>query len=170
MTVELPTLNTELLSQIIKWAELSDEVHDPASLAPQEEILPGWGVWMQNHWITRMIIRGNGRSRNAKGQFVANIPEGFCKTGCCIAGQVALQSGWNYISDSECMERDGNVQEVSRIGREELGLTRIEAEALFAGSNEIDDIKEITNTLYQRRGLGTPYPDHAVRSSTFWDD
>lgn len=147
MTIELPTLNTELLSQIIKWAELSAEKHIPYDNR-NEEVLPGWGVWDQNVWFRQ----------------TSTVPEGFCGTACCLAGQAALQTGWLPASEDEgdnsLMSRGKDTEDVWEIGKDALGLTSSEADELFEGGNDLDDVKAITNGIYERRGLGIPYPDH----------
>lgn len=147
--VPLPALNTELLSQIVKWAELSN-VATANPWWPQrvEEIIPGWGLWNQDTWFM--------------GSSATNVKEGFCKTACCIAGQAALQTGWVPEDEGGAttfMHRDGVRKSVWDIGEEALGLTPHESEILFNGGNDLVDVKATVNWLYERRGLGNPYPD-----------
>lgn len=144
MNDTLPILNTELLTQVIKWAEESEK-------APDTEPMPGWGVWGQTMWFRRS----------------SRLQEVTCGTAYCIAGQVAHQAGYEPVWDDAsvahyCRLPGGFPVSASEVAQETLGLTADEATAMFNANNTIADVQAVANHAYTQRGLGTPYPDTHV--------
>lgn len=172
MHESLPTLNIDLLADLVNWAA-ADEDNTPEH--------PEWGKWAQNLW----------------GLEVRN---GVCKTAYCIAGQASVQSGFQFAWDRAPIMRtgygddiqshyetpldldpgstyearseylvypvkevtvDGKVRKVAdtaRRGRsandvavEALGITDYEAEELFDGDNSIEKIVCLAYALAARR-------------------
>jgi hypothetical protein len=73
-----------------------------------------------------------------------------CGTAMCLAGKVALDAGWKFVipqSDIdqgiEDVRKDGSRRSISEVAREELGLTRAQANTLFGPDNKAADIRQI---------------------------
>ena len=185
MTVTtLPTLNSVLLFDLIRWAE-----HDDAIDAAR------WGTWDQSSWGWVKVEDQMKEARN-----------GACKTAYCMAGQAAHQGGYRLLFDtgdvhsvdiemydghhyegdvasaSDCVQqrptnrRDSkgviiwedvpgaDERPVSEVGREVLGLTSDEAEVFFEGDNDLHRLRSMANRFCQDRALPLLYPYDEV-----WD-
>lgn len=76
----LPALNINLLSQIVEWAIVDHEDMDEFVSK-----FGDWGSWDQTRWGKQ-------------------IKNGVCQTACCIAGQVAVQSGFGFVLEKDFYE------------------------------------------------------------------
>lgn len=87
MNDPLPTLNVQLLADVVTWA-----VADETAMDELREKYPDWGVWNQGTWATQ-------------------VRNGICQTSYCIAGQACVQVGYGLvlptIDDPESIERAG---------------------------------------------------------------
>lgn len=76
-----------------------------------------------------------------------------CGTTGCIAGWAALQNGWRpvwsayYDDNANEVVKDGVRCPVGRVGRDELELADDQADWMFDGSRELDDIVRFGKAL-----------------------
>jgi hypothetical protein len=134
--VEKPnTPNRERLLELVAWA--SGEAVKEAAGLPSE--------WNQQDWLTR-------RDDVAAG--------GHCGTACCIGGRAAMMAGgvpcseyggrWDDQDDGYTGGRvllDGVERRVSEVAQEYLGLNYDQRQALFHGSNELQDVVDVVGQI-----------------------
>lgn len=180
MTVQaLPTLNTLLLVDLIRWAERDEEIDHKL-----------WGTWDQGSWGWAVTKEDAKELRN-----------GSCKTAYCMAGQAAHQAGYRLeFNDADTVHRnmwmhdgthidarvatastcvpqydtgrknshghaiwadvpDGEQRQISHVGQEALGLTGMEASHFFEGDNTLDKLKMMANWFCANRNMPPLYPD-----------
>lgn len=86
-----------------------------------------------------------------------------CGTVGCLAGWTALLAGWRPTLEFDGVYRDGVVRPVSDVARELLNLNANQANALFAGTNTLEDLweyaDEFTNGEASRRANAL-YDEH----------
>lgn len=86
-----------------------------------------------------------------------------CGTVGCLAGWTALLAGWRPTLEFDGVYRDGVVRPVSDVARELLNLNVNQANALFAGTNTLEDLWEyadqFTNGEASRRANAL-YAEH----------
>jgi hypothetical protein len=176
MNNPLPTLNVQLLADVVTWA-VADEAH----MDELREKYPDWGVWNQGTWATQ-------------------VRNGVCQTSYCIAGQACVQVGYGLvipmIDDPESLERSGfdfagyDEEDIKRAlhevnanscapkvfaglddkgrpkyrldydqersipdaAREALGIDPAEGSALFEGNNSITDVVTMATMIAKARG------------------
>lgn len=86
------------------------------------------------------------------------LPEGVgpkCGTACCIAGHIALMTGWSPIPidpDSAwfrtlVVERDGAEGDVDEVAAEAIGVSDPDVDQLFRPSNTLDELWRIAAEL-----------------------
>ncbi len=116
-----PTPDNNRIDRLIDWAEASAKAQD--------------GAWDQHHWA---IIRP-------------------CGTSYCIAGKVLEEEGvkfiWSRVSLNSVgsltvqADHEGTPKLIPLFAQEVLGLIDAEADALFKGSNSIDDLKLVAKKI-----------------------
>jgi hypothetical protein len=85
----------------------------------------------------------------------------ICGTTACVAGRVALFSGWRPVFNPPCglafcdchthtglVEKDGQRRRVSGVAQDLLGIDDDTADDLFFGGNDVDDIHRIQAELH----------------------
>lgn len=165
-STNLPTLNVELLRDLVTWA-----YGDHVAAGESAEEYPGWGHWDQNVWATE--------ARN-----------GVCQTSYCIAGQAAMQVGMGLCLDHDWDDTDGtehytavdcapktfvglddkgrpryvldreHSRRIPDVAREALGLTDDEANTLFDGTNTLDIVVGLALAYARARNVDLGLPDH----------
>lgn len=174
-TTDLPTLNVDLLVDLLKWAG-QEELHLEKVYAKR-----GWPAWYQAAWVAS----ANGGEATV------------CGSKACIAGNAVIQSGewipaplfvditkkpddpkrhpYNWGEDytvvpvkTKGWDQRGNPIQVRDKKRSKsyvdaeaakiLGLTRPEASALFAGHNTLADVVQVAVLVADRRGVTLPLP------------
>lgn len=176
MNNPLPTLNVQLLADVVTWA-----VADEKALTDLQAKYPDWGVWNQGTWATQ-------------------VRNGICQTSYCIAGQAATQVGyglcvplyddpatWEHTGydftgyDDEYIKRElsevnanhcapkvfaglddhgrpkyrldyTEERAIPDVAREALGLEPNESSALFEGGNNIATVVTIAFMVAKARG------------------
>lgn len=164
-TYTLPTLNVELLTNLITWA-----VADKKRLDRFAERFANWGTWKQSKWAHRP----EGESANV------------CGTAFCIAGQAVVQVGYMPVfespwdeSASHCAPRvfaglgpqglptfepDRNEENhvvISDLAKTVLGLTSEESNALFYGDNTLGNVVATALLIANARQVALDLPDEA---------
>lgn len=89
-----------------------------------------------------------------------------CGTGGCLAGNYALSQGCVPVWDdgafdgssvgddtNAIMTLDGQTRAVADWATEELGLTAVEAKALFAGTNTLSELRRIVGWIIDKREM-----------------
>lgn len=77
----------------------------------------------------------------------------WCGTKSCIAGHVALETGWTPVRESDLVKttafvhRNGVERLVPEVAREALGLDGYDAARLFHSANGIETLWDIANDL-----------------------
>jgi hypothetical protein len=120
----------------------------------EEEAAKGSGSrWDQCHWA---ISRG--------GTAVEPTPD-TCGTAFCFAGWAAVLDGaqlhWGKGYESGALvwvaefqrRADGYMDDISEYAQRSLGLTSDEANVLFLGSNTLDDLRAIVQSLVDGEGV-----------------
>lgn len=149
------TLNVKKILEVWDWLNFSQG-------------RDGQPLWYQATWVTELEIdnrvskafldhSGNGyRDLVAQGE-----TEGYCGTGCCVAGFVALPAthfnrngGTSLLTQFEI---DGEkyrlkCQDWQEAGQLILGISYNEASQLFYGDNTKEDIKRIFNDILAAHG------------------
>lgn len=176
MNDPLPTLNVQLLADVVTWA-----VADEKAMDELREKYPEWGAWNQGTWATQ-------------------VRNGVCQTSYCIAGQACVQVGYGLvlpqIDDPDSLEHSGfdfegyDEEDIKRAlhevnantcapkvfaglddkgrpryrldydqeraipdaAREALGITSFEGSALFEGNNSITEVVTIATLIAKARG------------------
>lgn len=138
MTATTPQPDVKRLIHLAEWAAAQE--------ARRRLDLPS--EWDQNHWLLNL------------GEVLTEVAP--CGTACCIAGKVTLEDGWlpnaavdspeNWtISESEdyVIKVDksgkpvGDARYVPEVAQEILGLTDDQANRLFDGDNDLDDVLDV---------------------------
>lgn len=137
-TEEPPVPNLPLLRKILAQIDA----------VPESWVQSTWGlVWNS---LTGDIIADQ---RRQSGQARAT-----CGTAYCIAGHVAVLTGWEPSgwsmgeASSYWMDEDGRERRVSVIARDALGLTNEEAEMLFHGDNSRSEVQLLAEIIASRAG------------------
>lgn len=188
-TIELPTLNTSLLVELLTWAGRSE--------LPLPGDFEGWPKWEQSTW------------------FRSSFDAPICQTAACMAGEAAMHDG-DWVIDAfvdsfddtvhdrvvrpgysvwavpvtwatgagwhkPCEQEDGpgpchggwrsrKVRDKTRhhrtiesVGQEKIGLTDNEAIAFFNGSNTLEDLLHLAGLFAEERGVDLDlHPDLVV--------
>lgn len=99
--------------------------------------------WDQGSWFTKFDA-GTPESRN------------YCSTACCIAGYVVERDGgvprfimpsYNALQATAARMPDGELVIIEEYAREVLGLTEDQADALFGGGNDYNDIVSVIGQI-----------------------
>lgn len=135
--------DTEYLANLLAWAEEENEKLERGESSE----------WDQGNWITLPFEYSllDGRSED----LLASVP---CGTACCIAGKVALEAGgrpavvgigtdFPHYAGSLVNMPDGTKVGVDEFAARRLGITGDQAEVLFSGSNDIEDLRLIIGAL-----------------------
>jgi uncharacterized Fe-S radical SAM superfamily protein PflX len=85
----------------------------------------------------------------------------FCGTTACVAGHVALLSGWRPVFKAPCelafcdcqtftsqVEKDGERRRVSDLAQDLLQIDADTADRLFYGGNTVDDLHQVVKELH----------------------
>lgn len=156
---DIPAMNVELMGDVLTWATA-----DECAIQELKEKFPEWGEWKQGRWAEE--------ARN-----------GICQTSYCIAGQAAHQVGYMPILESvygnedrtilqatDCAPRkfagldekgkpkfipdpEAPARHISTVGREALGITSYEADALFSGENDLGTVVAMALGFARVRGV-----------------
>lgn len=133
----LPVLNVTLLRDVVQWARASQEAKKESGWQGLAEVqVNGYATvdgeplvmeWQQDTWN--------------------------CGTACCIAGAAGLAIGAKYDDDTgAALLGDRQVGWFS-LGAEALGLADFEADALFHGGNDLEDVEAVAEAIAEGRGL-----------------
>jgi hypothetical protein len=143
-----PVPDIPRLRKTVEWAEA-------------QAARPDGGQWRQSNWYSFLDAEPYlemGTEVTVTDEGVAS-EEGFCKTAFCIAGKAVIDSGqfvlravgsnsWLVVYD----QATGQHFPWGAAGATVLGLTSAEAEALFAGSNTIEDVRRVAEEIAARVG------------------
>lgn len=171
---DLPVLNVELLTDLVKWAG-QDEAHLERVYQAK-----GWPEWYQGVWIQA----SNGGEAT------------MCGTKACIAGNAVMQSeGWipgplfidftkppgaeerrpydsrDYLAvpikvtgwqadNHPLYERDEarDLTTIDTVATDVLGLTSYESSALFDADNSLADVVQLALLIAETRGVELSLP------------
>jgi hypothetical protein len=188
----LPVLNTIMIFDLIRWAELSESGRGGATL---RERFPNWGVWDQSNWASLTNETPAKLDLTTLPRVPTEAEGGVCNTSYCMAGQAVTQSDYRLVYNSRIVEGretvyaetampqrpSGQVSKrgwaiwedvpgahavaVEFAGAQVLGLTPAEADLFFGGDNGIYDLKIMVNRFALARGLPFLFPDEVA-----WDD
>lgn len=86
----------------------------------------------------------------------------LCGSKACIAGWAALLNGWKLVYNrygeaNSDVVRDGIVKHISTAGQNELELTSPQADYMFHGDRDLDEIKELGKALANNPDLDPEY-------------
>lgn len=152
-TIDLPALNVPLLKSLVTWAA-ADQAHlDDLAARFKEE---GWGHWDQERWAKEVR---NGHCQTAyciAGQAAAQVGYAPVFDAVALPYLSEVENGDVYITGTCAPRRfaglgptgmpvyepntDAGTRQISDVGREAIGLSYDEANALFEGSNSLQDI------------------------------
>lgn len=136
----MTTPNRERLIRLAHWVSAEEE--------KRQQGLPS--EWDQSMWLVR--------KRSAT-----------CGTACCLAGKVAMEDGakpiprdpdttereWSDVEDGNVASRfrlpDGTVNWVDGYAQRVLGLNDHQADRLFAGSNDLNDVLDVIEDIIGER-------------------
>lgn len=129
------TPNVPMLRKLVEWVEAEEQAKMASSLMDR---LPGKGQdewWDQGVWV----------------RFYRSRSTGWCATGCCAAGHIAVMEAKSFITSDEsdpenfvyCRDQDDRVWSIPEFAAEQLGLLAWEQSAMFSGSNGAAGIREI---------------------------
>lgn len=97
----------------------------------------------QKEWRDREWIQGSWF-------MVRESDTGFCGTACCVAGWVAMQDesvtmevGPYGEPTDRVTTSGGHTMHVAEYARDRLGLEEWEADVLFSGANDAEDIRHL---------------------------
>jgi hypothetical protein len=185
----LPALDTVLLFDLIRWAE-QDEAIDHAWWGTWDQ--SSWGWVMTDEEVK---ARRNGSCKTAycmAGQAAHQagyrLVFDYSDT---ITREIDMHDGTHFdghvATASTCVpQRDtgrknskgypifedvpgGEVEQVSIVGRQALGLTHAESDYFFEGDNGIDALKMMANRFCQDRGQPLLFPDWEVYDPDDYD-
>lgn len=123
-------VNVPLLRKAVEWAEA-----EWAKGTDEDGRLVG--DWYQGEWVVTAEERDGYETLAAS-----------CDTAYCIAGYVGvLALGPDAFDRSWWFDEDEGVTHVSEVAQRALGLTTFEADALFKGSNTIEDVRRIAEGI-----------------------
>jgi hypothetical protein len=133
-------------------------------------------LWNQNVWAEVNI---NGFDGDTLKRMILDDPENpACGTAMCFAGHACNLSGWRpffrpvttwggeldgksneYMLDSSihsdvCRNKAGEVASVKQKATELLGINLSDADALFDGNNDLDELREMAAHLKEHGHLG----------------
>lgn len=123
-------VNIPLLRKAVEWAEA--EAAKP----------PGQCLWLQAEWMTFPEDHKSEHSWSA-GLREENGLTAECGTTHCIAGWIGATMGDGF--DRNWVNAEGVA--VEEFAAEALGLSRCDAMALFRGTNTIEDVRRIAESL-----------------------
>jgi hypothetical protein len=143
--------DTEYLASLLAWAEDENEKRKRGERSE----------WDQGNWIT-LPASFNGLLDDHPGVPLVSLP---CGTACCIAGKVALDAGGlpalvgagtsaPHYAGSIVDMPDGTKVGVDTFAAERLGITVDQAEVLFSGSNDIEDLRLIIGAIIADSHIG----------------
>lgn len=168
----LPELNTDMIYDLIKWAEADQK-------GENDSLFKTWGKWDQGLWAN-----GPKKSKKVGAQEIKET--NLCGTAFCMAGQAVAQSDYRMILESGegdswgatyCVrvEPTGKVtgkgvplyrdvpgaraERISQVARKVLGLASDEVDFFFEGTNSLYTLKAVANGMCARRGLDVMFPD-----------
>jgi hypothetical protein len=183
MTTATQTLNSLLLYDRIKWAEAGERLDDH----------PSWGHWGQGSWAVMNDVDED-LFAELNLPVVTIGEANVCRTSHCIAGSAVVEAGYRLIYSGEpdryrqsivaddCIEQydtglkdlkgqaiwldvPGARQEsIGGAGARVLGLSEEEADLLFDGDNDVDDLMRKANMFCANRRLPLLFPDEPI-----WD-
>lgn len=172
MTIEREIPNTELLKELVEWVEHQDSlpVEDPerkwnqhAWAAIKEELIQ---YTQDSGYLGRIVLEIKEESRDPN----------VCGTAYCVAGKVVVDAGYKFLFDdydgmaTMAVPKDVTVlynedgvtvgydermrlnalafaSTVDEIARDLLGISKDEAQQLFAASNTSSDIRMVAERI-----------------------
>lgn len=124
--------NIPLLRKMVEWAEEQEALTYNAD---------GGRVWDQALWFGMVTGRRQGQD--------------WCRTTCCIAGQVALLDGWEPVFDddgyADSVTLDGETRLVAEVAARTLGLNAPQAIDLFRSTNSAATIRIVAERIAGER-------------------
>jgi hypothetical protein len=139
-------VNEELLQRVVKRLRAKPEQWDQ----------DGWVILSEDD-VCEVFTRGRpyGDRNVIIGDFA--LMEGFCGTKACLAGHTVLEAGdeimiWDSDPETgtfECIDDKGNVHNIEIRAQELLGLTRDQADVLFAPHSDSLRVPDISRDLDQ---------------------
>lgn len=118
--------------------------------------------WCQGTWITAYWKRDSVLGRDVEchsliksenGKLAFEGWEGFCGTAFCLAGNIAIDTAplgtiFKYRANGQwdmILPDTEEPVELSKWAAEQVGLTNIQAEHMFAASNDIPQLRQFTD-------------------------
>ena len=99
--------------------------------------------WIQGEWITPLARDGS----------ITEVVSDWCGTAGCFAGHRAFLDGavpivaHGVVSRSRVLLPDGQITGVEVYAEDRLRLTNTQSLRLFAGSNSLEDLKQIVDQI-----------------------
>ena len=119
--------NVELLDKVMKFIEHNEH------------------AWNQNSWAR---VVQNGFSYDEMRDFIAEDPQNpLCGTQRCFAGHTVAFEGWLPLFEPgdrttyDCQNKAGDKADIGVKARELLGIDNYTADLLFAGANDLEDLR-----------------------------
>ena len=139
----MTTLNVPLIRKGVDW------VLEQNALADDHENRQ----WDQATWATldRNVLKAAMAAQNRH--------DPMCGTSMCLAGFVAYITGWKFhfpldlnYEGADRAVKDGIARDIPMIAIDELGITREQADTLFAPSNSAEDIQYYAEQIVEAAG------------------
>jgi len=152
-------VNTELLDKVLDYIEANND------------------LWNQNVWAEVNI---NGFDGDTLKRMILDDPENpACGTAMCFAGHACNLSGWRpffrpvttwggelddrsnefmlgqAIHSDTCRNKAGEVASVKGKAMDLLGINSLDADHLFDGNNDLDQLREMVDHLKEHGSLTT---------------
>lgn len=149
------SFNIERLREAVAWAE--------------REAAKPKGKWDQTSWARGKVGR-NRKFTAIDGLMYDNdsatvLVEVKCKTAYCVAGHLCADQKDAFVTYDWAADYDGKVSadyvipkgtteaiSIETRAADLLGITAREAEALFEGANDLDDVRRIARRIAKKRG------------------
>jgi len=151
-TSSLPELNHALLEECVSWAYWSAQDDKTSGV-----------TWNQGRWVfqnecgTSFCIAGYASFASGHTEMREPPLEETCQLEDCVNCQTKPGVPALHVTGLDLIgwDRDASTMDEAwcEMGEKLLGLTSNEADALFDGSNSIEDVLEITEKICSSRGL-----------------
>lgn len=119
----------------------------------------------------RNIERDAKRDFRMSSWFTSPVPEdGFCKTSCCLAGQIVLDEGFRPSESKDYLFSTGSIMRRLRINAETMtryGIYQVKADAGEVAQLILEDAKgNIANALFHRPSWPYRFRVQYLRAAT----
>lgn len=133
------SVNIPLLRKAVEWVEWQE-------LLPEKK-----RTWVQGTWTSLVTKAGLPLRSDRAAERVLSSGRWTCQTSMCVAGWVALETGWKPTLINGMVEKNGIMQHVQEIAAKELGIASYWAERLFSGSNDAKSIRHYAELAAEER-------------------